>query len=143
MLAVTLFKLEFLGRVEIARIQAGTGSGFEIGKLHRVAGKQACLDQGGLDCDIGVGGLKTFVQCAYAVTDLDAGIPEEGDERFETLPGVRAGVSGQQQEDVDVRIWIQFAPTIAADGDERRALAQARVAPKRYQDAVHQLGVRR
>ncbi len=92
------------------------------------SGEQPRLDQRRRDADVGGALALAVVDRAHAVPDLEADVPEEGEEALDAVVPARDAALRQQDHDVDVRAGMQLAAAVATDGDERHfALAGARV----------------
>ena len=104
--------------------------------------QQTRFHQGGGHADIRYGLALAVVDSADAVPDLEADVPQEGEERFEPWLPLRMLAFGQQHEHIDVGGGVEFAAAIAADGHQgqfagRRAGPQV---PRRQQHHVYQTG---
>ena len=92
--------------------------------LHRIVElrgpvQQPRLHQRGRDGQVGARLFAALRDRTHAVTNLEADVPERGNERGEPpLAGLGQSVR-QQQQDVDVRGRMQFGAAVAADGDQR------------------------
>ncbi len=97
-------------------------------RLHRLAqpfGTRhgAALEQVGDHRDVGRGLALAVGQRAHAVADLQADVPEEGDEGGQRLAEGRVVVVLEQQQQVDVGVGMQLAAAVAAHGEQRHAVA--------------------
>ena len=106
---------EFLDRPQMRRRERLEHRGGE----RRGAGDAARLDQRGHHADIGGGRGRAFLDRAHAVPDLDADVPEEGDEGFERGAAGLVERRRDEDEDVDIGAGVQFAAAVAADRDQR------------------------
>jgi hypothetical protein len=57
---------------------------------------------------------------AHAAAEFQPQIPREADEAFDARFQMFQRRVRQQNQDVDVRVRCQFAPAIAADGQQRQ-----------------------
>ncbi len=109
-----------LGFEEIARRPEPVGRecaahGLEEGRRAR---QQARLEQRRGDRKVRKRFLPALVDRAYAVSGLEADVPQEGQEALErSCPG-RLFAFRQEHHDVDVRTGQELAAPVAADGDQ-------------------------
>ena len=110
-----------------------------------LAAQQARLEQVGLDGDVARALFDALGKRAHAVSDLEADVPQEGDERFDALAVALVVVTAQQDHQVDVRAQMQFAAAVTADRDQRDVgIRRVEVAaPGAFEDPVDECRVAR
>ena len=98
------------------------------------AGQVTGLDEIGDDGEIATGFVGALPDASHRVPHLEPEVPRRGNERFDA--GVRAPSLedgrppfADQQQQVDVRAWMQLPPAVSADRDERRLAVQSEVFP--------------
>ena len=106
---------EFFDRPEV---RGGECLGHPRGE-RSVSGHAARLDEGGHHAHIAGGGFRALGDGAHAVTDLDADVPQEGDERLERRAPRLVERGRHQDQDVDIGGGVQLAATVATHRDER------------------------
>ena len=85
-------------------------------------GNEARLQQVGNHCDVCFGFPLAVVERANAVANLQADIPEEGDKSAQRLPVGGIVVVLKQQEQINIRMGMQFTTPVAAHGHQRNAV---------------------
>ena len=102
--------------------------------------EQPRLEQRGRDADVGEALALAIVDRAHAVPDLEADVPEEGEEALDVRLPVGGVALRQQHHDVDVGARVQLAPAVTADRHQREVLGiAARVpAPGGAQRHIHE-----
>ena len=105
----------------------GLRQGAESGLLTE---QQPCLHQAGGDGDVVGGGFDALRNCSHAMPDIQFNVPEQGDKLLESGLVVGEAVLFDQDEQIHIRVWMQFAAPIAAHGDQAdRLLQQRQLAP--------------
>ena len=100
---------------------------FQLGEQHLLAPQVARLEERRADRQVRLGLAQAFVDRARRLADLEPEIPQEIEQVFDDLLGVRRLLVGQQEQQIDVGIGRQLAAAIAADRDERHPFARGRV----------------
>src|SRR5205807_9533522 len=85
--------------------------------------------------------LEAIVDGTYAVTDLEADVPEGADQPFQVLLLFGARLARQKNQQVDVRARVKLAPPIAAGRHQRGIGGHAGVLPEQFHRAVDELRV--
>ncbi len=88
------------------------------------ARNQARLHQRRRHRQVRDGLLDALLHGAHAVPDVEADIPQRGNECRQRVLRVGVDRLRQQQHDVDVGAGVQFAAAVAANGHERHVLGQ-------------------
>ena len=153
-------RLEVVGGVVVARVAVGLFAHLrlvELGGAPDVVGRQcgshgleqrlravqqARLHERGRDTDVGQALLLAVIDGAHAVADLEADVPEEGQEPAEHLVPFLRITLRKEDHHVDVGAGVQLAASVAADGDQREFTgADPRMqVPGAYQHGVDQAG---
>ena len=108
-------------------LDLGAEAGAEIIEEHDVAAHRTSLQQRGPDRQVGLGEAEHLVDRCALLAELQAEVPEQIQHRFDALfdPGVAAFRA--EEQDVDVRMTRHLRAAIAAQGDNRQALARGAV----------------
>ena len=129
-LGVTLADLQLFAAEKRSRIEIGGEAPLEVVEERRIAGEQAGFEQAGLYRDVGMGFGDALVDRADRRSDLEPDIPKEADKRLHVRgEHLRVGVR-VEQENVDVRVRVQFAAPVAAHGDERETIGHFALVPR-------------
>jgi len=92
--------------------------GLERSEQRFIASQRTRLNEVGDDGDVFCRQLRALRHSARAATHFQADIPKEGEQLFQRpLMDVDRGAIMQQQQ-VDIRVWEQFATAVAANGDQ-------------------------
>ncbi len=139
--------LEVVGGVEIAVVALGLFLDLGLEKILRRpqpvgreraahageqrlgSGQQARLEQRGGDADVGEALALAIVDRTHAVSDLEADVPEEGQEFFDVRLPIGGIALRQEHHDVDVRAGMQLAAPVAADRDQREIFGKSAGVP--------------
>jgi hypothetical protein len=81
-----------------------------------------------------------FVDGPYGVRQLDARIPQRGQQALDRLGACPIRCVRQQDQHVDVGMREELAAAVTADGDERRRRREVRGAPRGRHDGIGQPG---
>ncbi len=139
-------RLEAVGRVLVFRVAltnfqllaAKKCQGIEIDgealleclEKRPVAGDETRFEQARLHRDVSLRFAQAFVDRAYGRSDLDADVPEEPDERLHVRRERVAVGAAMQHENVDVRVRVQLAASVAAHGHERELPRHLALGPR-------------
>lgn len=103
---------------------AGEDGGLKFFEEIEVSFDEAGLDEGGFGLEIGIGDFGAFGEIADGVADFEADIPERVEEAIAEGGHEGGGFSAldcgsvMKEHQIDVAVWVQFAATVATDGDE-------------------------
>ncbi len=115
-----LAHLDVLGEIEGLRVECVAQSCPGLRQAQAAAGQPAQFEQARLHRHVGVCLLHALLDVAHAVADRNAAVPAGTDE-FSDAVGI-GGLEpvGNQDEQIDVRVWKLFASAISADGGQCR-----------------------
>ena len=88
----------------------------------QIARERPRLEHGGFRKHVLVSQLDCFADRTSRVADLEADVPEKIEDLLDDLRGVGGNASTlflMEEHDVDVAEWIQLAPSVAAERDNR------------------------
>ena len=139
MATVAVLPFEALGVIKSLRIDALPEFSDHPVKERRVTRKRTRFDQGRLDGQILFRLLQAILDAAYAVSNIEANVPEGADQEF-NLPGARL-IKGfrQEDQDVDIRSRPQLGTPITTNRAKRHGIRQARLGPQIAQNLVDQM----
>ena len=136
---MALLLLEKFGFEKRAHVDAGGEAVAKTIVERSGTGEQALFEQAGANRDVVRHLGLAFLDGAYRMRDFQTGIPEHADEAFDRRrTGARFEGPGQQDQDVDVGVGEELAPTIASYGDQRSARQRADLEPQPPHDTVDQ-----
>ena len=90
-----------------------------------VSGKQTRLQDRGTDGHVAQGAVDGVVKGACGVADLEAKIPQAIENAADGRFLARCDRTGEQEEEIEIRMWRELAASIAADGDQGHAVLTA------------------
>ena len=139
---MALLLLQRFRLVESAHVERGVEAPGEARKQCARSREQAALEKARADDRIGRHLGFAFLDRAYAVTDLEAGVPHQADEALDgACPAGGALVDQRprrQDHDVDVGMGKQFAAAVTADRHQRAAGRWVDLSPKSLQYPIGQ-----
>ncbi|MCY1433045.1 hypothetical protein D9M71_490640 [compost metagenome] len=91
------------------------------------AGDGAAFHQVGDHRQVGARLAGAFLHRAHALTDLQADVPQQGEEALDRSAQAFVLRAVEQDQDVDVGVWVQLAAAVAADRDQGDGVAVAPV----------------
>ena len=102
------------------------------------AGNGAAFHQVGDDGQVGTGFVGALGDRAYALADFQADVPQQHEETFDRVAKQLLILVFQQDQQVDIRVRVQFAAAIAADSHQAdgRLVAPGEAIPGFAQDLV-------
>ena len=113
------------------------------GEQLRDARDEARLEQRRHDTDVADAFLGALGHRAHAVTDLEADVPEERDQRLDRAAAARVGRARREQQDVDVGAGVELRAPVAAHCHQSPAGKRGAVAaPRLAQHRIDERGAR-
>ena len=139
-LDVTLPLLEHLCAEVGGAIQRFADRALEALEQPLLAGDAARLEQRSQHGNVSPRLGPALVDSADAVAQREPEVPQQSDEPLDRGAFGRVGFVLEQDQDVDIGMREELAPAIAADGDQRGVLLQARALGQLAQQAVGRAG---
>ncbi len=113
-------------------------SGLEGLEQPSTPGQVPGLEQRRLHRDVPRRFVDTLVKIAHAVTDIEADIPEQADQRLQAGMVGDVAVVVDKEEQIDVGCRIEFTPAITTDRHQRHIGRHVHLFPDGAQDAIDQ-----
>ncbi len=137
-LEVALLLLQRLRLVERARIERLREKAAELLRQPPRARQVAVLEEARAHGHVGRHLARAFLDRAHGVRELEADVPERGEEALERRGPGRVRRARQQHQDVDVRVRVELPASVAADGEQGVRGGHARLGPDADDRAVDQ-----
>ena len=100
---------------------------FSSAKSFLIAPDVARFEHGGADGEIALGVADGLLDRARRLPDLEAEIPQRVEQVLDHLLGMRCALIGGEEKQIDIGEGRELAAAIAADRDQRHALARRRI----------------
>src|SRR5258706_1255185 len=128
------FRLEVVAHVALRVESRG-----ELREERSVAGDQPRLEQARIDRHVLRRLVDAFGDRAHAVPGLEPAVPQRADQALDARARLLA--VGQQHQQADVRMGKEQSAAVAANGDERDAVALDVIGPEVLQDGIDEARV--
>ena len=134
------------GRPLLPQIEPGQGDGAELLEESLVACNEPRVEQADVELGIVCRELGAFAGIPDRVRDTQLGVPQRGEQCRDLLAAL-LGLLGlaEEQQEVDVGVREEFAPSVAANGDggDPAAFAAELLPETAADDVVHRIGASR